>query len=140
MALRYHAIKSVLIQGKIKEKLVYKLYPSNEFSEGVWNLCLVSISYSTDTNDNVKDIFSISCNVVKNQRFSESNEIEIYDQPLNSFLLDTSLKKNTIYFGTQWFHINAISNEIKFCLKNETSQEILFNAKIFAQVIFQRII
>jgi hypothetical protein len=139
MALCYHPIKSVLVKGKIKEKIVYQLCPSTEFSNGVWNLSLVSISYSTNTTDNVKDIFTISCNVVKNQKFSETNEIENYDQPLNSFLLDSSLKKNTIYFGTQWFHINAISNELKFSIKNETSQETLFNAMIFVNVIFQKI-
>jgi hypothetical protein len=131
-----HPIKSVIIKGKIKEKLVYKLCPSTEFSKGVWNLCVVSVSYSA--NGNLKDIFTISCNVVKSQKFSASNEIDIYDQELTSFVLDSSLKKHTIYLATHWFHINAISNEIKFCIKNETTEEVVFDASIFIHVIFQR--
>jgi hypothetical protein len=139
MSKSYHSIKSVLIKGKIKDKLVYDLCPSTEFSEGIWNLCLVSLSYSTNINENIKDIFSISCNVAKSQKFTATKEIETYNQPLNSFLLDSSLKKNTIYFNTQWFHINALSNQVKFCIKNETTEEILFESTIYLHVIFQRI-
>ena len=139
MSVRYYPIKSVFIQGTIKEKLVYQLCPSTEFSEGIWNLCLVSLSYSNTTTNDYKGIFVISSNVVKSQKFSVSKEVENYDQPLNSFLLDSSLKKNTIYFQKNWFHINAISNEIKFHIRNQTAEDILLNPTIFLHVLFQKI-
>ena len=65
MSLKYFPIKSVLLKESIAKKLVYKLVPPTEFSEGVWNLSLASISYSTNFEGNLKDIYSITCNVVK---------------------------------------------------------------------------
>ena len=67
MSLKYFPIKSVLLKESIKNKLVYKLVPPTEFSEGVWNLSLASISYSTNVDINIKNIYSITCNVVKSE-------------------------------------------------------------------------
>jgi hypothetical protein len=141
MPLAYFPIKSVIIKGSIKEKLVYNLCPSTEFSEGVWNLSLVSASFSAPVlNENVKAIFSISCNVVKSQKISSSNEVENYNQPLNTVLIDTSVNKNITHFNTHWFYINAISNVVKFYFKNETPQGEQFNAEVYLHVLFQRVI
>jgi hypothetical protein len=139
MSIKY--CNSVLLKGSIKSKIVYKLSPSTEFSEGVWNLSLASISYSTSSTNNIKDIYSITCNVIKGQKFSVSNEVETYDQTLNIVVIDTSLQKNTIYFNSQWFHINAISNEIKFVFKNETTtNDINSDISVYLHVIFQKVI
>jgi hypothetical protein len=137
MSLKNFTIKSALLQGPIKKKLVYQLCPSTEFSEGVWNLSIASVSYSTNNPDDKKDIFSISCNVVKSQKLSSSNEIENYNQPLNTFLIETK-KKQTIYFNAHWFRINAISNELKFTIKNETNSTIEYDGLVYLHVLFQK--
>ena len=142
MSLRYYLLKSVILKGKIKDKIVYKLVPSTEFSEGVWNLSIVSVSYCIVTplnRQHVKDIFSISCNIVKGQKLSASNEIENYNMPLNTFLIDTNLEKNLTYFAAHWFQINAVSNEVKFSIKNESNEELLFDAHVNLHVMFQKI-
>jgi hypothetical protein len=131
--------KSVFLQGPITKKLVYKLCPSTEFSEGTWKLSLASISYSTIEQNN-KDVFSITCNVVKSQKLSSSNEVENYDQTLNTFLLDTNKKRHTIYFNPHCFHINAISNEIKFDIKNVTNPQMQYQeVLVYLHVLFQKI-
>ena len=76
----------------------------------------------------------------KRTKKSISNEIESYNQPLVTFLFDGQLKVNTIYFETRWFQINAISNLLKFNCKNETNPQFLYNATVFLQVVFQRVI
>lgn len=140
MAVRYFPIKSVLLKGRIHQTLTYKLCPGTEFSEGIWNLSLVSLTYSLiDSQLTNKEVFSISCNQVKGQKISTSNQIENYDQPLATFLLDHKVKTKTFYFDKMWFHLNAISNELKFSFENETNERFSYDAEIYLQVIFQRL-
>jgi hypothetical protein len=54
-----------------------KLCPnSTEFSQGLWNVSIPSISFSCNER-NVKEVCQFSCNFVKSQRWSKNNEIEI---------------------------------------------------------------
>ena len=92
-------IKSVIIKGKINKVLVYKLCPSTEFSEGVWNICLSGLGYTLRTND-YSEICKVSCNMIKSQKFNEDNySVQIYEQPLAMFLLSSEKLKNTFSFG-----------------------------------------
>ena len=133
MSIKYFPMKSVLIKGILNsvnesDKLLYKLCPITEFSDGHWNLCVVSLFYNCRTT-NIKDYFSVSCNLVKAQKFSNENEVESYQEPLVTFYLEstaTNSKKN-IYFDKNWFHINSLSNELTFTLTNETNNVIHYN-------------
>ena len=137
---RYYPIKSVLLKGRLQRNLTYKLCPGMEFSEGLWNLSLVSFTYSLiDSQLTTREVFSISYNQVKGQKISNSNEIENYDQPLNTFVLDHKVKTKVIYFEKLWFHINAVSNELKFSFQNETNERFVYDSEIYLQVIFQRL-
>ena len=92
-------VKSVIINGKINNPITYKLFPSTEFSEGVWNISLVSISYTCATSD-VEELCSVSCNMVKSQKLKDdSYTVESYEQPFGVFLLSSSKIRNTITFG-----------------------------------------
>ena len=129
MSIKYYPIKSVLIKGILNspnesDKLIYKLCPVTEFSEGLWNLSIVSLFYNCRITTNVKDFYSVSCNLVKAQKFSSQNEVESYEQPLTTFYLEsmpTNSKKLT-YFEKNWFHINSLSNELTFTVTNETNK------------------
>ena len=95
-------IKSVLLIGKVSSALIYRLCPSTEFSEGVWNLCLSSIAYSC-TTPNIEELCSISCNMVKSQRFNQEFIVESYEQPLGLCLIKT--QKYSANFGN---HLNFL--------------------------------
>ena len=73
-----------------REAVVYKLCPPNEFSHGTWNVAIGDISYDTNASSNV--LCCISCNLVQAQKFSETNQVISYEQPLVSFLLKASTK------------------------------------------------
>jgi hypothetical protein len=140
MSIRHFALKSVILKGDLGETISYKLCPATEFSEGVWTIALNSITYTSLSSIKVKDNFSISCNLVKGQKISKSNEVESYDQPLTSFLFESEKKKDTIYLNKNWFQINAVSNELKFILTNEDQPNVSYVGKICLQVLFQRVL
>ena len=146
MSKKYHPVKSILLKGTLKsnsdQTIIYKLCPINEFSDGIWNISIQSLSYSTTTNQ-INDLFSVSCNVVKGQKLSESNEVENYNQPLCMFVINNlpnQSQRNIIYFNKQWFHINALSNEVKFEFKNEDNPFFVYESQVTIQVLFQRVI
>ena len=94
-------IKSIIISGNLQnDDLVYKLCPSTEFSEGVWNIAVIGISYSCDIRD-VEELCEISCNIVKAQKYNNSFEVQSYNQPFAIFLLES--KKSVIHFGSVIF-------------------------------------
>ena len=93
-------IKSVVIYGNLQnDNLTYKLCPSSEFSEGVWNICISSLGYICKTN--VNELCEVSCNLVKSQKYNNNFEVESYDEPFTLFLLESSAnsKKKCLYFG-----------------------------------------
>ena len=143
MAYKYFPMKSVILKGTLKRGLVYRLYPNTEFSEGLWNLTILSISYSLNVN-NINDIFSVCCNLVKAHKISQLNEVENYEQPLGVFHLkniqNEAETKKVIYFDKHWFQINALSNEVKFILKNETNENFNYDCDLIMHVSFQKII
>ena len=144
----YASDKSVILKGtintEVRKDIVYRLCPINEFSDGIWNLSIVSLSYSVKPlTIEIRDVFSVSCNFVKGQKLSSSHEIETYEQPLSMFMLKNVLSKsskNIIYFEKQWFHINTLSNELKFTLKNEDNLNFNYESEIILHVLFQRLL
>ena len=147
MSLKYFPIKSVILKGALnsreRKEIVYRLCPINEFSDGVWNLSLASLCYSVKPLAiQIQDIFSVSCNFVKGQKLSLSHQIETYEQPLSMFIFNNvqnKITKNIIYFEKQWFHINTLSNELKFTLHNEDNVNFTYETEIALQVLFHRV-
>ena len=142
MTYRYFSPKSVLLKGSIKDFIVYKLCPITEFSEGTWQLSIVSLAYKVlPIVNEINDFFTVSCNLIKGQKYSTSNEVENYELPLSTFILEnkpTTLTQRIIYFEKNWFHINALSSELKIRLNNENNVNFFYNAEIYIQVLFQR--
>ena len=148
MSVRYFPVKSVILKGSIntqvRKDIVYRLCPINEFSVGIWNLSILSLSYSVKPlTIEIKDIFSVSCNFVKGQKLSLTHQVETYEEPLSMFLfknVQNKTSKNIIYFEKQWFHMNTLSNELKFTLKNEDNLNFNYESEIILQVLFQRVL
>ena len=141
MTFRHFPLKSVLLKGTLEDHITYTLSPATEFSEGIWTIAVNSLTYECLIDSiEIKHSFSISCNLVKSQKLSSSNQVETYDQPLNVFIFDAKLKKNIIYFDKLWFQINAVSNELKFTIKNvEKNENVTYANKITLHVLFQRV-
>ena len=147
MSIRYFPIKSVILQGTLnhqnQNEIVYRLCPINEFSEGVWHISVSTLSYVIKPiATEIRDIFSLSCNFVKGQKLSNSNVIENYELPLSMFLcknVQGKFTKSIINFEKQWFHINALSNELKFSLTNQDNLIYNYDLQIILHVVFQRV-
>lgn len=134
------SIKTVIINSNLTKKVIYKLLP-NEFSQGVWNVCLKSLGYISKSVPVLKDICSISCNLVTTTRVSEETDCEIlnYEQPFGVFLLESN-KRKTINFDTVWLNINSLSNELQLTIKSlETKKEIIADCQVIVFMLFQRI-
>ena len=90
-------IKSVIISANLKDsKLIYKLCPVTEFSNGVWNIAVKSISFSCGI-ENYKELCKISCNLVKSQKLNNFFQVESYEQPFGVFSLENGI--HVINFG-----------------------------------------
>ena len=84
-------IKSVVVSGNLQSSIKYKLCPPSEFREGIWNICLSSIGVSC-VIPNVKEICTISCNLVNAEKYNRNNEVELYEQPLGITVINTGTK------------------------------------------------
>ena len=91
-------VKSIILSGSINSNLCYKLCPSTEFSEGVWNISISSVAYRCKA-PNVNEISEISCNLVKSQKLNSNYEVESYDQPFGLLLIKSSDSKKIVNFG-----------------------------------------
>ena len=90
-------IKSVLLSANLETNfLKYTLCPVNEFSEGVWNIAIKSIAFSCEIR-NFKEICQISCNLCKAQKRNQSFQVQSYQQPFGTFVMQEG--KHVIYFG-----------------------------------------
>lgn len=131
--------KSIIISGNLNtnQPLTYKLCPnSTEFSQGLWNVSIPSISFICDER-NVKELCQFSCNFVKSQRWNQRNEIETYQQPFGVFVLETSTK--TITFDQKWFKLNSDTNELIVSLTNMNEDVLNINCFVAVLVMFQKI-
>ena len=132
-------VKSVIIVGNLNRTLKYKLCPLTEFSEGKWNLSLFSAAYSCNTND-VNEICSITCNLVKAQKYNLNNEVELYEQPLGICQIQSAVSKKTFNYEKTWFYINSLSNELEISIINLTDQQKLsINCEMYIQLLFRRV-
>lgn len=133
------SLKSVIISGNLNKKnsIVYKLCPnSTEFSQGLWNIAIPSISFTCNVQ-NVNEITQFSCNLVKAKRWNSQNEIESYDQPFGMFLLKTGTK--TLSFDKIWFKPNSNSNELIISFKNVQEDDLNIDCFVSVLVLFQKI-
>jgi hypothetical protein len=131
-------LKSIIISGNlnVKNSLTYKLCPNNtEFSQGIWNISIPSISYSCE-DQNVKEICQFSCNFVKSRRWSKG-QIESYEQPFGMFLLESTSK--TIAFEKTWFLMNADSNELIINVKNLNENYLNLNCFVSVLLLFKKL-
>ena len=79
-------LKSLTIFGNLQNRVSYKLCPINEFSEGVWNICVNSLFVKCKTPD-YNEVCEVSCNLSKAQKFNEFGQVEWYQQPFGIFII-----------------------------------------------------
>jgi len=85
--------KTVSISGNLlKKPLKYILCPSEEFASGVWKVGISTISY-TSAFTNIFVCCEISCNFVVAEKYNEDHEVETYEQPLVTIIMDTTKMK-----------------------------------------------
>lgn len=134
-------LKSINITGNIANGLTYKLCPSSEFSTGHWQVAVANICI--DTSEDINVFCTISTNFSINKRYSDTQQIEAYEQPLNS--LHFNLKKANPramnrFTHLLWLDINRISDDMDFHFVDPLSgQRLQQNAKISMNVLFRRL-
>ena len=86
-------IKSIVISGNLQSSIKYQLCPPSEFRQGVWNICLSSIGVSC-VIPNVKELCSVSCNVVNAQKYNKTMKWKFLNNLLVCYLsnLEPKLK------------------------------------------------
>ena len=105
-------LKSVQLRGNLKDQfLTYKPTPSEfaHFKKSVCFLRVENVSFNCPLE--VNTCCSISCNYVTNEGYSSKDEIVLYEQCLQYFLLKG---KNVIRFSNSiWFPMETLCYVLK---------------------------
>lgn len=123
-------MKSLTLSGQLSETdcLTYKLYPNTEVNKGKWQMCVTSISCTQLNSDAVTGQMALlSCNYVKDLKFSDNYTIDCFYPTLATVLLDTpATKKHKIeYLPENWFDINCYSDELRLFFLDPITKAIL---------------
>ena len=106
--------KNILIQGNLKEKKVYYRFLLNEFSQGTWFLRIQSLAYSINDRNPIKDICTITSNLVTSQTYNTTDGpiIKTFEQPLALVMFEPKVRRKVVSFDKNWSYINLYSNEL----------------------------
>ena len=106
--------KNILIQGNLKEKKVYYRFLPNEFSQGTWFLRIQSLAYSINDRNPIKDICTITSNLVTSQTYNTTDGpiIKTCEQPLALVMFEPKVRRKVVSFDKNWSYINLYSNEL----------------------------
>jgi len=111
--------KSVQIKGNLKINqgiLKYKPYPSREFNNTYKLIAIDNAAYFS--NEPVNTVCTLTCNFVKSQAYNTNYQISSYEQPLQSFVINTNKKFQLKNFTIAWFVINSVSEELVFTFRD----------------------
>jgi hypothetical protein len=130
-------ISTINLSGKLTT-LSYEPYPSNEFSNGLWNMSFYEIVVNSMTFQGDYAV-GISCNFVKNLKYNENHQVESCNPILATFVV----KPNTIVkysFDSSWTLINSVEEYMKvYFIDLETKKNLDKEVKIHLLIRFQRI-
>ena len=106
--------KNILIQGNLKEKKVYYRFLPNEFSQGIWFLRIQSLAYSINDRNPIKDICTITSNLVTSQTYNTTDGpiINTCEQPLALLMFEPKVKRKVVSFDKNWSYINLYADEL----------------------------
>jgi len=130
-------VKSVRVTGNLKnDNFIFRPFPSDELN----HFRFVSInSVSWFCEENVNEILTVSCNMIKSQKYSSGfGEIITEEHPLVTFQLKSQNNmSNCVRFPLSWFTINSLSDKLQFTFKNFDDQSVNKNCKI-SIIVYKR--
>jgi hypothetical protein len=115
-------ISTINLSGKLTS-LTYMMYPSNELSQGLWNLSLYEVVVNTIGWEGNFAV-GISCNLVRSLKYNKNNEAESCNPILATFVI----KSNAITkysFDSAWTLINSVEESLKIHFIDLETQKIL---------------
>ena len=133
-------IKTCFLKGQLKtlnqEFLSYNLCEKNvDISHGLWNICILNSCF--DMKDTNGVFCGVSCNLVKELMYSDTNEIKSFFPTIATFLLKG---QKIVYLDKTWFTINNQSNQLRLYLTNIQNNKTISNdCTIYLTVLLQRI-
>jgi len=123
-------LKSVRITGNLKnDDFIFRPFPSDELN----HYRFVSVnSVSWLSKENINEVFTVTCNVIKSQKYSSGfGEIITEEHPLVSFQLKGQANSsNCERFSLSWFTINSLSDKLQFSFKNFNEENVRKDCKI----------
>lgn len=133
--------KCVQLFGNLKsEKIIYKLCPNTEFSNGDWEISVSSLCVSSAVEES--NFWTISCNFSVNKKISHKGEFEIYEQPLATVFINLKAGNKSInrFSYPLWLKINRISDSITFTFsQNSSTNKITKDCDIILNILFRRV-
>lgn len=134
-------VYSVDVKGNIRSnnKLSVNLCIP-KFNSGAWMIKISSVAYHAK-DPNLNGICQIFSNLVKGQRHSANNRIEIYNPSLATVLMKASNNDyNVIYLEQNWFTVNEISDflELSF-IDFESTLPFLHNTFISVGLLLKKV-
>jgi hypothetical protein len=133
-------IKTCFLKGQLKnndqEYLYFNLCEKNvDISHGVWHLCITNCCFDMKETNGV--FCGVSCNLIKELKFSDSNEIQSYFPSIACFFLKG---QKIVYLEKTWFTINNQSNQLRLFFTNlDTNKKIQSDCFIYISLLLQRV-
>lgn len=134
-------IYNIDVKGNIKEsnKLSVKLCVPF-LSSGAWMVAISTVSFHAK-NINLNGICHVTSNLIKGQKYSLNNRLEIYNPTIATIRLKADKNAfNIVYLEPNWFTINNINDYLELSLEHfETGLPFLHDTFINFSVLVRKI-
>lgn len=116
-------MKTVLLSGKLTKGVLTYRPLRDEFQTNDWYLKVLSIGLSTQINEEWNEIITISSNFVTAEKYSDTEQLITYEQPLQLFsvkLTATNKKASFRFTDDLKYKVNSASTLLAINFSSET--------------------
>lgn len=96
-------MKTFQLNGKLSEGALKYRPLKNEFQTNDWNIKILSVAFISQTNEEINEVITISCNFVTGEMYSASEELITYEQPVQMFQLKLTQTNKKTAFRNQFY-------------------------------------
>ena len=121
-------LKANLLNGHLRYRPL-----SSEFQTSAWYLRLSSVCFELKSQEDVNEFITVSSNFVTSLKYSDTEELTTYEQPMQLFLLKltTNSRKSSFRFHDSfWYKVNSSSSQLMFNIWDEKDREVKKNIDI----------
>lgn len=137
-------LKSITINGELKRlELSSKIcFNYCSLNQGIWEIAISDLSYSSIVPLPKNLIIQISSNLVNGYAFSETNSLIFKNITMQTFEILESQIQGVIYFSPRWYTINNLNENIAIYLKPWPTNNVIIpnDFKLACTILLKRLV